>query len=80
MASRGGGRNKQDLHAMSSMTMATEIRPLESIRDAQVNAAGLVWALWPGDEEAMIDALQTLGLLGRTGLEVYGPDGELLAP
>lgn len=70
--------NKQDLHAMSSMTMATEIRPVESIRDAQVNAAGLAWNLWPGDKEAMVEVLQTLGLYGKTGLEVYGPDGEPL--
>lgn len=62
------------------MTMGTEIRSLESIRDAQVNAAGLVWNLWPGDEEAQIEVLQTLGLYGKTGLEKYGPDGQLLAP
>lgn len=70
--------NKHDLGAMSAMTLGTEARPLSGIRDAQVNAAGLVWALWPGDKEAMRDVMQTLGLYGKTGLEVYGPDGERL--
>ena len=66
---------------LTGCTLWVTDRSPEDLRRAQLNIAALCFELWPGEaDEAMREILGELGLHRLTGLETYGPNGELIIP